>query len=574
MNVVPPTESMEKLSLDILRLGAEVCETVSRGTEILLNGKLAEGRELVAADQEINELSTQIELDSYSIMVFQTPTEAEMRTLIAAQKLVGELERSADLVSNICRAGRRMHGEPIPPRVRDVVSSMSTEAVRLLKLSLDSFADTDRGKAEALGEMDDVLDQLNRDMVRAVFDANETGELALAASVQLALVARYYERIGDHAVNIGERVAYIVTGDLPDSGSEATKGRHVAVVRRPASVEPEPEPADPSDGLEHAVSTLPIGLLVADRDGTIFFRNRFAELDHLDRQESVLIEDQIAVVVGKALEGVSDESMADFWGPPRHSYEIRSAPVVVDGVITGASVIVEDVTERRRMLDVRRDFVANLSHELRTPIGAVSVLAETLLDSREPEVVERLCARLHRESMRLGDTIEDLLTLSRLESGDSEEPEPVRVSDIIAAAAERVEQRATSHEVTMNVNLEDMNLAIVGDRGQLISAVGNLVDNAAKYSEAGASIDLSARGEGDWVVIRVIDYGMGIPESDLERIFERFYRVDPARSRGTGGTGLGLSIVRHVIQNHSGEIEVTSREGEGSTFTLKFPRRS
>ncbi|MCL4169666.1 UNVERIFIED_CONTAM: hypothetical protein GTU68_064243, partial [Idotea baltica] len=203
---------------------------------------------------------------------------------------------------------------------------------------------------------------------------------------------------------------------------------------------------------------------------------------------------------------------------------------------------------------------------------AISVLAETLLTNKEPEVVDRLSERLHRESFRLGNTIEDLLALSRLESGEDQQFEEVFVDEIFADATERVAQAATSHSIELDTDLAETGLSIYGDRSQLSAAVGNLVDNAAKYSEAGSRIELSARALGDSVELSVTDYGVGIPEGELERIFERFYRVDPARSRQTGGTGLGLSIVRHVVRNHRGEINVDSREGEGSTFTLRFPQ--
>lgn len=570
-------EELETLRNDLLRLGAMVCETVTRGTDVLLNGSLQDAHALIAEDAIINELSLQIEQTSYTIMVRQAPMAKELRNLIATQKLVGELERSADLMVNVCKAGRRMYGAPFTPKIRDVITAMSREAVKLLKLSLDAYAQSDAALAEALGDIDDELDQLNRDMVEEIFAAHAENEIDLGAAVQLALVSRYYERIGDHAVNIGERVMYIETGWLPEAGRpESSPGPSVLQQRRtlPDLAEHVSDrTSEAMSALERAVATLPLGLLVADRSGVIFFRNEFAKLDQFDSQESVLIENKVRELIETALNGDSGEDLSDFWGPPRRSYELRSVPVMVKEETVGATVVIEDVTERSRLNQTRRDFVANMSHELRTPVGAISVLAETLITSRDPEVVARLSERLHRESYRLGNTIEDLLALSRLESGDEDQFAPVLVTDIFADATERAAHSSASHKTTLETETSDEDLTIFGDRGQLSSAVGNLVDNAAKYSEPGSTIALSARSIEDTIELSVVDQGVGIPESELERIFERFYRVDHARSRQTGGTGLGLSIVRHVVRNHHGDITVESREGEGSTFTLRFPRR-
>ncbi|MEZ5342732.1 MAG: ATP-binding protein [Acidimicrobiales bacterium] len=317
---------------------------------------------------------------------------------------------------------------------------------------------------------------------------------------------------------------------------------------------------------------MPLGILVADAAGQVFFRNQFAMLEQFDGQESVLLDNKVRDLIATALDGGSGEEMADFWGPPRRTFELRSLPVIVDGESAGATVVIEDVTERSRLNQVRRDFVANMSHELRTPVGAISVLAETLLTNNDPDVVARLSERLHRESFRLGNTIEDLLALSRLESGEDDQFDEVLVADIFADAKERAAQASVGHSIELTTEQAELGLTIYGDRSQLSAAVGNLVDNAAKYSEPGSRIELAARALGDSVELSVTDHGVGIPEGELERIFERFYRVDPARSRQTGGTGLGLSIVRHVVRNHRGDIHVESREGEGSTFTLRFPQ--
>lgn len=207
---------LDALDANLIRLGAMVSELIPRGTEVLLGGELAEAQRLIDADDEVDDLSVAIEEAVYEIMVLQAPVASDLRHLTTVLKSVGELERSADLVVNICKATRRMYGSPMDPKIRGVIDRMSVEARRLVQLSMESFADRDAALAVALADIDDELDNLNREMVEAVFAAHHEGSIDLAAAVQLALVARYYERIGDHAVNIGERVGYMITGWLPE----------------------------------------------------------------------------------------------------------------------------------------------------------------------------------------------------------------------------------------------------------------------------------------------------------------------------------------------------------------------
>jgi two-component system sensor histidine kinase SenX3 len=240
----------------------------------------------------------------------------------------------------------------------------------------------------------------------------------------------------------------------------------------------------------------------------------------------------------------------------------------------GAIAVIDDVTERRRLEAVRRDFVANISHELKTPVGALSLLAETLLAEDDVEITRRLAERIVTESSRVGRTIEDLLELSRIESGEAPMRSHVPVNLVVAEAVERIRPAAEQAGIDLVVREPNRRLAVLGDRRQLVSAVYNLLDNAVKYSEEGSTVDVFAATDGQNVSISVRDRGIGIPARDLERIFERFYRVDQARSRQTGGTGLGLAIVRHVAENHDGSVAVESRPGEGSVFTLRLPTAS
>ncbi|MFZ8877680.1 MAG: sensor histidine kinase, partial [Ilumatobacteraceae bacterium] len=220
---------------------------------------------------------------------------------------------------------------------------------------------------------------------------------------------------------------------------------------------------------------------------------------------------------------------------------------------------------------MRTDFVANISHELKTPVGAMAVLADALSGEDDPETVQRLVGRMVFEAERAARTIDDLLQLTEIELGTVFDRVPLDAVAILRASADRVRHSAKERAVAVRLAESPRPVTVMGDPRQLASAVGNLVENAVKYSEVGGRVDLAAALDGDSVTFTVTDEGVGIPQREIERIFERFYRVDKARSRGTGGTGLGLAIVRHVATNHGGAVEVTSVEGEGSTFVLRIP---
>jgi two-component system sensor histidine kinase SenX3 len=237
----------------------------------------------------------------------------------------------------------------------------------------------------------------------------------------------------------------------------------------------------------------------------------------------------------------------------------------------GAMVIVEDITERSRLDAVRTDFVANISHELKTPVGAIAVLAEALAGEDDPAIVQRFVGKMVDEAHRVARTIDDLLELSRIELGGEAVRDVVRADVVLEDALERSRPLAERRSITLQLGDVSEYITMLGDRRQLVSAIANLVENGVKYSEPSTVVVVSAHTDGQWVELRVADHGIGIPSRDLDRIFERFYRVDRARSRETGGTGLGLAIVRHVATNHGGTVDVVSTEGEGSTFTLRIP---
>ena len=236
-------------------------------------------------------------------------------------------------------------------------------------------------------------------------------------------------------------------------------------------------------------------------------------------------------------------------------------------------LIIRDVTEQERLDQMRHDFVANTSHELKTPVGAVSLLAEAIESaSDDPEQVRAFAARISAEAARLGQLTGRIMSLSRLQSSDGlGEMGPVAIDEVVTASVEAHAVQADSAGVELSRG-GDRGAWVRGDAQILIEAVGNLIANAIVYSPRGSRVGVGVKAEGGVVEISVTDQGIGIEEVDRERIFERFYRADEARSRRTGGTGLGLSIVKHATQRHGGEVRLWSRPGRGSTFTMRLPQ--
>ncbi len=449
--------------------------------------------------------------------------------------------------------------------------------------------------------------------------------------------------------------------------------------------------------LRRSLDTLTQGVVLCDENGTVIYRNGRANALMVSRHGDALAAQAVTEVLEDAWHEGSAERTLDLYGPPRRTLQVRARQIDDGRRPLGVIALIEDISERRRLEEIRRDFVANVSHELKTPMGALGLLAETLVSEPDPQVAQRLAGRIHNEAFRVSRIIDDLLDLSRIESEEAPPREPVLVNLVMADAVERV--RATADQRGIEIVLQEPSpaVAIMGDRRQLVSAMHALLENAITYSydnskvvvtgavqrtnpnhdhpslaarraaaaaaeaadgrgpdetpasgqaavtvhkddgsapgpgvdgpvepvftpeileqytrsdeesglappatgstappaplAAGAGLEAeksdpagtgpmetTSAGSPNWrieerdnVRLSVQDHGVGIPARDLDRIFERFYRVDHGRSRDTGGTGLGLSIVRHVANNHQGWVDVESREGEGSTFTLVLP---
>jgi signal transduction histidine kinase len=312
------------------------------------------------------------------------------------------------------------------------------------------------------------------------------------------------------------------------------------------------------------------GVLLLDTEGRRVFANEALER-HLgtipDSVEAMLPLEIQRAAKRAAFTGAVTRAEADT-GAPARWLRAAAIPVGDDGSVL---VVVRDVTEARRLDRVRRDFVANASHELKTPVSSIRAAAETLRAGaiEDPPAARRFTEQLEREALRLSRIVSDLLDLSRLETGSDLE-ERVRLDAVAAEEVQRLQEDAREAGVALVLHADGVP-SVHGSGRDLALLVRNLIDNAVRYTQPGGSVDVTVTGDPSRVMLRVTDTGIGIPQRDIARVFERFYRVDRARSRETGGTGLGLAIVKHVAENHRAEIEVHSELGRGTTFEISFP---
>ena len=320
--------------------------------------------------------------------------------------------------------------------------------------------------------------------------------------------------------------------------------------------------------LAEALDAVGDAVVVVDTMGEAVLRNNAADRFNDARHADALAGDALRELLDRARAGEECSRELQLFGPPAEVFWMTARPLMAEGRRIGAVGLVRDVTEARRIETVRRDFVANVSHELKTPVGALAVLAETLANIDDPAMARTFAERIADEATRVGAIVDDLLDLGSIESQVAHRG-TIPVTDLVYAALDRVlaAASASGHEIVVT----DCDEMVTCDRRQIVSALANLLDNAIKYSPSGTKISIVARSADGWLTFEVADQGVGIPSRDLDRIFERFYRVDRARSRTTGGTGLGLAIVRNVAHSHHGDVTVDSSEGDGSTFQLRIP---
>ena len=333
-----------------------------------------------------------------------------------------------------------------------------------------------------------------------------------------------------------------------------------------------PEPAVPS-GVATVLSVLRSSAVVMGPEDQVLQASAPAHVLGIVRGERLVVDDILTMVRQVRRDGeIRQQDLEIVRGRLGATQYVsaRVAPLGSQLVL----VLVEDRTRERRLDAIRRDFTVNISHELKTPVGALILLADAVSEaSDDPEVVQRFSDRMRVEASRLSRLVKEIIELSRLQGDDPlENPGPVDINGVIETAVDRCRIDAEDRDIKIVVKTEP-ELEVLGSEDQLAMAIGNLVENAINYSPDGTRVAVAAHPIGDLVEVTVSDQGVGIPSSDLERVFERFYRVDRARSRETGGTGLGLSIVKHIASIHGGDVRVWSVEGQGSTFTVRLPLR-
>jgi two-component system sensor histidine kinase SenX3 len=332
------------------------------------------------------------------------------------------------------------------------------------------------------------------------------------------------------------------------------------------------EPVLP-DGAADVLSVIGRAYVVVDGVDGVVRASPAAYAFGLVRGHTVVHEQMLEMIRRARRSGVIEERRVELGRGPFQTgtvvLDVRVAPIAEEYIL----LLADDQTEIVRAQSIRNDFVANVSHELKTPVGAIGLLAEAIEGAAEDEeAVRRFARRLHKESARLTALVQDIIELSRLQGADVvTEGRPVDLQRVVADAVDRNRFPAESRRIDIVVGGR-VTRPVYGDPDLLVTALRNLIDNAVRYSPEGTRVGVGVRERDGMAQISVTDQGPGIPEDEQDRIFERFYRVDTARSRQTGGTGLGLSIVKHVMSQHGGEVTVWSQAGRGSTFTLSIPQ--
>ena len=336
------------------------------------------------------------------------------------------------------------------------------------------------------------------------------------------------------------------------------------------------KPSKPSslpELLLKTLNTLDRDSLILDKNGNAIFTTNNIDKLNILKDGKIFSEEFLALI--RVVRRTGEKQEASFElprgpiGEGKREIQVSISMLSENGLVL---IIIDDEGEKQRIDAVRRDFITNISHELKTPITALSLNSDALLEVKnEPDQVVRFADRIKQQAGRLNDLVQEIINLSKLQDADPlDVARNVNILDVVKEAINQCETNAEARKISINLEKED-SAVVLGNRDQLVMAVHNLIENAINYSAAGTNVTIVVEVNEEIVEITVKDQGIGIAQSEIDRIFERFYRVDPARSRATGGTGLGLSIVKHVAQNHGGEIKVWSAPGVGSTFSLRLP---
>ncbi|MBU6147477.1 MAG: two-component sensor histidine kinase [Actinomycetales bacterium] len=336
--------------------------------------------------------------------------------------------------------------------------------------------------------------------------------------------------------------------------------------------DPRPHAGVGDRALAEVLSALPDISVLLDEQGVVRAQSTAARGLGIVRDGHIADSDLADLIASARRERTALDSLIEVDRPPPARDAIALAAYAIPLSTGGVALVARDLTALQRIDSVRRDFLANISHELKTPVGALALLAEAIDEAGDDvAVVRRFTGRIQAETSRLTVLVNDLVDLTRIQAAEVElSTEPVSVALLLREALDTVRAQTEARGIACHLHAQP-DLFIPGDEGQLVAALRNLLVNAVAYSPEGTAISLRATERDGVVELAVSDEGIGIPEAEQDRVFERFYRVDSARSRATGGTGLGLAIVKHVCHNHGGEVTLRSSPGRGSTFTMRLP---
>ncbi|MBM7555449.1 two-component system histidine kinase PnpS [Halanaerobacter jeridensis] len=332
--------------------------------------------------------------------------------------------------------------------------------------------------------------------------------------------------------------------------------------------------------IEAIVGSIGDGVIAVNLNKEVLLIN-LAARDIFNVEEDVIGKSLINITKNHKLEELIDEALSkseslteeiELLLPEERTFRIRLAPIIREEKAIGVVISLRDITDIRQLQQMRTEFVSNVSHELKTPLTSIKGYVETLLETEaDEETYESFLEVIKNETNRLELLIDDILNLSKIESGVNELEKKVDINKVVSNLLSLLKPKAVDKNINLKLALDDNLPLINGDYNQLSRMMINLIDNAIKYTPEGGKVEVEASSKDQKLVVEVKDNGIGIPEEDLVRIFERFYRVDKGRSRKLGGTGLGLSIVKHIVENHHGDIRVDSEVEQGTTFTIEFP---
>lgn len=393
--------------------------------------------------------------------------------------------------------------------------------------------------------------------------------LLIAAVVALVVLAVRYRQLDSDVERILSRL------EIASTAKVASR----ALYRGVRGLERRLEDAEQATSrLRVAAERTDVGVVICDTSGEVMYANPAARAVMDGKLGDAVAANRIVSLLERVqASGVEEDLELDLYTPARRVVRLRAVPIVEfegsEQGTGGAVGYIMDLSDLRRVEAMRRDFLTNAGHEMKTPLGALSVLAETIADTDDTETRRRLAERLRSEAVRMANVVDDILVLADIESIETPFT-PVRVDGVIYDAIARVAVLADDLGRSVDVGGNGLGAIVNGNEDQLVSAVANLLDNALKHSgfSAGGNIEVDVHSEDDHVSIAVRDHGIGISAAHLERVFERFYRVDRGRDRTTGGTGLGLAIVNNVARTHGGSVIAESVPAEGSVFTVVLPR--